>query len=294
MLDHSPPSRVIFLVALAVLLVMGWTGSFLLVAAGWVEPGNRVALGMVLGTMFGQATLAAVWTALGPGRFRWRGALCAAWMALLIGSWIAGLFVDTVVHLFRGSRADSDLYLIWISIFGQWLVGQIPLWILRWRYHLRIVSSADDGFELTRGPVQYGIRRLMVLTAVVAVCLGIGRMVVPWIMSIRPTGAFHEAPIVTFVVFVNLVLALPICLGLLLPRGAAKAAIVALLFVAFATALELSLLPHFAQGPPNPGVIAMFWLMNGIQAAWAFAAAVLLRYGGFALASGDLAEDCDA
>src|SRR6185369_8278147 len=134
MLDDSPPNRVVSLTVLAALVVMGWIGSCLLVATGWASPDTRPALALVLGTMFGQATLAAVWTALGPGKLRWRMGLCAAWMAVLIGSWVAGLIADMVVHLFGGSRRDSDLYLIWNAIFGQWLVGQIPLWILRWWY----------------------------------------------------------------------------------------------------------------------------------------------------------------
>ena len=66
---------------------------------------------------------------------------------------------------------------------------------------------------------QFGIGQLMILTAIVAAVLGIGRAVVPRVQDLV-SPALHEAPAFAFVVFTNVVLTLPLALAALLPHRA--------------------------------------------------------------------------
>lgn len=278
------------LLILGLLIVGGWNLLAIMVAAEVANPKHRPLLAIFLGTMYGQATIAAVWAALGPGPVRWRYLGSIVWMVLMIAAWAAGLAALFVSNSFRVSGWDSEWWLVVGSVLGQWMLGQIPLWTLGWLSNQRIARADEQAGLPTLLKPQYGIRELMLLTAAVAVVLGIGRLLLPWLTSTFSQGNLREVPIFAFVVFVNLVLTLPVFLGVLLRRGAILGTLVALGFVAIATWLELSLM--FAMfGNAGADVTLMFCIMNGVQAAWALAAAGLLRAAGFQLTNEGRAQN---
>jgi hypothetical protein len=131
---------------------------------------ETLSIGFFLGTMLGQTTLAAAWAPLGPGPLVWRLPLSLIWLALLA----LGLTLNLALH--RGPPGDFVI-LMGLCLLGQWVLLQFPLWGLALGYgiHLR---HADDALESDRRQRQFGIRQLIIVTAIVGVTLGLGRMLV--------------------------------------------------------------------------------------------------------------------
>src|SRR5438067_2465544 len=132
-------------------VVLGWLLIGLVPAGGPEMPDwlGFLTVGLVLGTIFGQVSLAAAWCAIGPGALVRRLPLSAAWLAAIVIS--------------LGSNSDG---LAFFLVFGatvvlQWLVAQSPMWFLTIRYGLRVVHfffQAEDGIR----DHQFGIREVMV------------------------------------------------------------------------------------------------------------------------------------
>jgi hypothetical protein len=251
------------------LLAGGWLA---LAASGFVfGPFNRAIIGLELGLAFGQATLAACWLALGTGPTWVRVATATFWVVALAVAWF--------------THPNGDVLLIGVSIGVQWLLVQAPLWVLRLARGVRI-QPIEELTALDPARPQFGIRQLMVLTACVAVVLGIGRVVMPLLVHAARSGNWGEWPAFAFVVATNVVLTLPLALAALLPRYWLWACGVALVFIAGATVVELSLLRYFlpGNGPLQPGVLALFVIMNGSQACVVIAALGNMRAAGYRLA----------
>jgi hypothetical protein len=246
---------------------------------------RRVLIALSLGTMFGQATLAATITALGPGPLVRRLPVCLAWLFCLAFA----LAINSLLY------SQENPAIIMVATLGQWLLAQVPLWILAWRRGLGIRLGGEHTARLP-AQLQFGIRQLMILTAIVAVLLGAGRALAPAIKSILDGGMWEEAPVFAFVVATNVVLTLPLALGILLPQRALLACGLGLLFVGLATWCELSLLWVFipGTGAPDADVVAMFWTMNYLQAAWVLVPLGVLRLGGYRLVAGTESEDAPA
>jgi hypothetical protein len=237
---------------------------------------DRVGMWVKLGTMFGQATLAAVFSALGPGLLVQRLTICTAWLVCLGFAWLFN------VWLFP----QPDPVIILTASFGQWLLAQGLLWLIVWRRGTRI---GFDGCRAVHSPagLQFGIRQLLILTAMTAALLGTGRALAPTIQEALEGSSWREGPVFAFVVTTNIFLTLPLVLGALLPRNALVAVTVGLGFVALATWCEVSLLWLFIPGPVgiHSDVVVMFWLMNYLQAAWVLVPLSFLRLGGYRFAS---------
>lgn len=238
---------------------------------------RRVLIALTLGTMFGQATLAATLMALGPGPLIRRLPLSLAWLFCLAFA----MSINAFLYL------QPNPAIIIIATLGQWLLAQAPLWALAWRRALGI-RLRDELTERSPAQLQFGISQLMILTAIVAVLLGAGRILAPAIKSIVDGGSWSEAPVFAFVVATNVVLTLPLALGVLIPQRAGLACVLGLLFVGLATWCELSLLWVFIPGTsaPDADIVAMFWTMNYLQAAWVLVPLGILRLDGYRLVAG--------
>src|SRR5262245_2439231 len=201
-------SRSIHWIVFAIIVAGGW----LLVALVGLDPRIETLNALILGTMFGQATLAAVLTALGPGPFVWRLPACLAWLV--------SLELAVVINVWRSRAPDPPLILA--ATLGQWLLAQPLVWAMVWRRSLGIRLESDEPGR-SAAEFQFGIRQLMILTAMIAVLLGAGRALAPAIKSALDGGSWREAPIFAFVVTTNMVLTLPVGLGILLPQRASLA-----------------------------------------------------------------------
>lgn len=261
--------------AMGVAIASGWVFVALVPLPG--TPPERIIAGLLLGTIYGQATLAAVWTAIGPFRFRYR--------LLLALVCLGGMFA--ALGILASHSPIAGTLMIGVSMVVQWVLVQVPLWCLVWWNGLRIqhVQAAAPTRSVPSG--QFGIRQLMVFTAVIAVLLGVGRMLVvavDW-SSALPGVVVHEAPIFGFIVLVNTLYTLPLALAVLMRRWNLLAWFIGAAMVAAATQVEVAVIERMIQGRPNAELPILLWTMNLCQSAWVVALLAILRVTGFRLAT---------
>jgi hypothetical protein len=128
-------NRLLVAIVLGPILVFSW----LFLAVFEPEGPGRieyVVIGYLIGTLFGQATLAAAWTALGPGPLLWRLPLSLAW----IGALSVGFMVNIAQH---GGPDGFIALVIAICLLAQWAIVQVPLWGLAIGYGLRLRHVSD-------------------------------------------------------------------------------------------------------------------------------------------------------
>jgi hypothetical protein len=241
-----------------------------------------VTIGAVFGTLFGLATLAGAWAALGPGWLVWRQPLSLVCLAVLV----VALGIHYRVH--RGPGDFNVLVMFGSGIFAQWIMTQAVLWTIVGGFGVRLTRNSAV-LATGSGSPQFGIRSLMIVTAVIAVLLGLGRILVPPIIKRIDFGPFV---IIGYLAIAGVLMLIPLLLAALVPRGAWWAVPVVLVLGALATAAELPLLNTFRTfagggGGPEPG---HFIGINSFQAAWALAFAGLVRWGGYRLTTQQAAE----
>lgn len=285
-------NRYLVLALLLPMLGLSW----LLLAA--LEPDGpnqleHILIGFLLGTMFGQTTLAAAWTALGPGPLLWRLPLSLGWVATLAIAFMVNLALNN-------HGGDSEVVLLMAACMGgQWLLVQLPLWGLAVFYGVRLRHRSDP--ERTARDHQFGIRQLMILTAIVAVVLGACRWLVAATFN-QFEGAAHEAPVFIFLAVAGIAMTLPLMMAALLPRYAWLATLLALVLIVIGTWYELPLVTmvYGRGGGPN---IWHLTFINAFQAAWVLAIVGSLRLCGYGIkhppqgespfASGPAGEICE-
>src|SRR5262245_1140284 len=241
------PARFLTLAAIGAILGVSWIALAIFNPNSGSGPVEYAALGYLFGTMFGQTTLAAAWTALGP--FRWYMRLV---LALL---WIAIVWVCLSINIATGRGPEQMLLLLAACMLGQWMIVQMPLWglALGYRLHLQHRSEIRDTPSPDGLPrqLQFGIRQLLILTTIVAIVLAALRALVLAIVSRLDDNGMGEGAIFIFLAVAAIVTTLPLVIAALLPRFALPATLVILVLIALATLWELpllSLLPKTA-GP---------------------------------------------
>lgn len=144
-------------------------------------PQHRFLTGVSFGSIFGFTILAAVWSALGPGRV----AIRLFWATLLI---IVCPLVSLVIV-----RADFLLAIL----PNQLAIVIILVAILamgKTRFGIRLQKLSDFGQEIgeTVAWRQFGIRHLMIVTTLVALLLAFGRIAI---------SLFKPAPFLPLLIF---------------------------------------------------------------------------------------------
>ena len=268
----SPPPQRVFL----------WTG--LLVVIGWalvafMDPDpprgtlEAFSLGIFFGTMFGHTTAAAAWAALGPGLLLVRLPLALLWVVMLP----AALAINIGIH----SGPGVEFAVLFSGyLFGQWLLVQLPLWLLVILFGLKLRYRVASSMTSDPRDWQFGIRQLMIVTAMVAIAVGIGRLVVIHFGDrVRESGP--DGPILAFLVVVAVVLSLLPLLASLLPRYSVWATLGTLIVLALATAMEANLARQLGLGPrPN---VWDYIALNVTTVAWVLLFASVVRWSGYAL-----------
>lgn len=248
----------------------------LLVLVNWMTlalldpdpPGQSTArLGYFLGSLFAHATLAAAWTAYGPLPLLWRLPLSLAW--------IGSLFIAVSINIGLNGGPTGAVYVVGGCLLGQWVLLQIPLWALVLGMRLRLRHVDHDLEHRDSGQRQFSIRQLLVITAITAVVLSIGRVFVDNI----PVG--RETPIFIFLAVAAIVTTLPLLLAALMKRMAVAGVLSALVLIGVVTAWELPLLRTLtgSRGPQTSDFIAI----NASSAAVILIIAGTIRLGGYCL-----------
>lgn len=248
--------------------ILGCLGMILI---GFHEPDHPV-LGYVFGTLFAHTTLAAAWMAFGPLPFIWRLPLSLGWLAL------DGCCFAAVIGMNVGPH-EEVVFIVAACMLGQWVLVQLPLWGLAIGYGSRLCHLSQAERLGDPRALQFGIRQLMIVTAIVGVVLGIGRFVA---VNLAPHfGMTGEWTIFIFLAVAAIGLTLPLLLAALLPRFAAPAVVLTLVLIGLATAWERPLLDKFNSGP-GPDVFHLIWI-NAIAAGWILFIALFVRLNGFRL-----------
>jgi hypothetical protein len=175
---------------------------------------------------------------------------------------------------------DEAPLVVGACLFGQWLLLQFPFWGLALGYGLRLRHTDDDGHGLDQRERQFGIRQLMIVTTIVAVVFGIGRVIAGQLserVNIR-----GEAPIFIFLAVAAIVLTLPLLVAALMRRFSTPAVLVTLVLIGLATTWELPLLAivHSGPGPKAQHFIAI----NFFTAAIMLTVLTVVRLNGYSLA----------
>ncbi len=188
---------------------------------------SHVLVGLLLGSIFAYAILASSWTVLGPGTKKLRLPMAAVL-----------LLVFPIVSLFSG--AGEILVLIFLSQFLIALMVQLLVWILWLGFRVRLLKSnvATIGTVGTGMVKQYGIRHLMIVTAVVALLLTVGRLILPFARRFSTGG---DLPIFVFLAFSACIVCVPVLLSVLSLKRCVFPTILVLGLSALATLSEVSL-----------------------------------------------------
>jgi len=237
------------------------------------RPANYFVVGWILGTLFGQTTLAAAWSALGPFSLAWRLPLSLAWLSALI----IGLAINLKVS---GEPFAATLVLGGCAL-GQWLVMQIPLWALAIGHGIKLQHQGEPAPLSLPQDRQFGIRQLLILTTIVGIVLAVCRVVAGTLAG-KLSLDQGETPIFLFLATMGLIMTLPLLMATLVQRWAAVATLIVLILLGLATEWELSLYNIVLTPGPAPDVWH-FRLINAFTAAWIVGIVGVLRLGGYGL-----------
>jgi hypothetical protein len=277
-----PPRWWIALVLVPILAIDGLLLAFI-DPDGPKRSTEYITLGHLFGALFGQASVAAAWAALGPGRWYARVPLSLAWIVLLVGALAINL------GLYIGP--DDIILLLFVCLVGQWLLVQIPLWILALMYGLRMVHTSDlresnDSSHSLSLP-QFGIRQLMILTAIVAVVLGLLRSLILSAADKLPQSG--DAAAFIFLAVAAIVMTLPLVVAAILPRGWLIATFVVLGVIAVVTYGEFGLSEIAGLRGRGPDQWHFVWI-NSFTAIWVLLPLCVVRVTGYRLTNLPVAE----
>ena len=268
-------SRYSVLVLLLPLLVCSWISVAL--SNPVLRPGqaNQLLIATIFGTLFGQVTLAAAWTALGPLPLLWRLPLSLAWIAALA----IAFMLHVMLHLV-GPPVQQIALVVAACLAGQWLLVQASMWCLAEACDLRLRYRSDA--PPTGRDRQFGIRQVMILTAIVALVLGAGRWLVAETADALARPDWSGIAGVAFLALAGIFMTLPLLLAALLPRLAAVAVAAVLLLMAAGTWFEMQLI-LIVRGPGGGLNLWLLAWINGVQAAWILAVVGILRLCGYSI-----------
>jgi hypothetical protein len=233
------------------------------------DHGEHLILGYLFGTTFGHATLAAAWTSFGPLPFLYRFPLSLLWLVSLVGVLACNI-------AWHGGPNEVPLIMAG-CLAGQFLLLQLPFWGLALLGGMKLHYCPSQPLLPSRRELQFGIRQLMIFTAIVAVVLGAGRFAVLRLVQFPSLNG--EGPIFVFLAAAAIVVTLPLLLAALLPRYAIPAVALVLLLTGLLTAWEVPLLRSFHGGPgPDTWHIVT---INAFTAAWVLSIALVIRLSGY-------------
>jgi hypothetical protein len=172
-----------------------------MLALGFSGSTNDAYWGAILGAIFGQIALLAVWTAWGPSRLHWRAATGLFGMLLLCVSFLYS----------RRRDLGEDEFMIALLFLAQWFTMQMPLWFTRIGFRWRLAWPNEVFLDHPRRELQFGIRQLFGWTAMVAILMGICRVVLPELEADRMHGIDARMMIAfAILLFANSLLAVPV------------------------------------------------------------------------------------
>jgi hypothetical protein len=183
---------------------------------------------LMYGSLFGQIAVAAGWTAFGPGHFIVRWPLAMLWTTILIA-------IPSLPMIPQGEYGVAYIYGAWLG--GQYLLSALSLGGIALGCGLRLRFHNQFRAEW-KGEGQFGIRQLLIFTAIVAVMLAIGRILFRLEFPEVDRGIWS---IIAFMIAAEVLLTVPLLTVIFRERSAAIATVLCVLVMAAATPLETHL-----------------------------------------------------
>ena len=228
-------------------------------------PQNRFLTGVSFGSIFGFTILAAVWSALGPGRV----AIRLFWASMLI-----------IVCPLVSSLVVSSRFLLAIvpSLFAIVITLVAILVLCKTQFGIRLQKPSDFGQELgeTVAWRQFGIRHLMIVTTVVALLLAVGRIAIP----IFKTATFLPLLVFGFLAFGTCISCLPFLISVLSLKRTLIPTLILFVLVGMATVGEAFLFASLKMDGPD--VYHFVWI-NFFALLPILIGALGLRFAGYRL-----------
>lgn len=264
-----------------------WAGLLLAVNLGSVvlidTHGSQfevVTIGYLLGSLYGHATLAASWAALGPGHALWRIPGSLGWIFLLFLALIANIGLD--------NGPPEALLVVGLSLLAQWIVLQVPLWALKAGLQAKLRYTDDVPGTFDQRQWQFGIRQLLIVTTIVGVVFGVGRLTVGTILTYLSPIDNREAIVFLFLACSAIFFSLPLLTAALLDRWTVVGVAIALTVIAVGTICEAPLIQAIeANAAVTPaGVRPNLWdliAVNSFTSLLILLIAGTVRFNGYSL-----------
>jgi hypothetical protein len=271
-------SKNVLLRSIGAAVALGWLVIIAVHPSGSLSWAFFLAIGALLGTMFGQTSLSAAWCALGPWSLIQRLPLASAWMAAIILSLCVNLAL---------TRSGDGLAVV--LVYGgvmvlQWLLVQAPLWLFAAMYGVRVVHADTDACSARHNNHQFGIRQVLILTTLVALVLGASKMMLGDLKSVNFGGERGFLVFLVILEVANSLMAVLIVSASFLLRSQHAILVVAIV-IAGAAAAETPLMEWLEPGPAG---MSNFWILlplNAVHCGWILIVIMLLRAGGFRMMS---------
>ena len=247
------------------------------------ESGNAFISVFLMNLVVGQLTLICVWGTLVEGTFWIR----LPWTILmLVISWAA---LAGGLHLAKNNDTAEvlGLGLIWFYAF---MVSYIPLKLAAWGFGWRILKKDQE--NSLKAKTNYQIRDMMIGTAILAVTLSIGRMLLPgelpsWENVLIKTGLNNYQLLTALFIFsvVSLIVKLP-CIWIALAVPVSRIMRYSIGWICIASVLgllEMGLLTIFLGPPGHEAVEFLIGLTLGhaVMAGLMIGVLYLLRIFGY-------------
>lgn len=229
------------------------------------------ALGSYLcGACFAAMMMAAIWPALGAGRYRDRFAFAIIWNGVL--------FVATMITMaiYAGPSAPEAAFELALMLTAVWLLPQAPLWAIRFFVGARF----DIPGRTNVGTVnQFGIGHLLIFTSVIAVILGASRAALS-LFRYDMREDLESMLSFGFIIGCAAILSLPLLAAALIERYVFLSVLIVLALVGLVGYWQhtlLGLITNMQFGPPR----AFFIGQSASMAAWILIFAFTLRMNGY-------------
>lgn len=185
-------------------------------------------------------------------------------------------YIRTAVYSFHGRMGE-----VWLSACLTVLLVQVIAWPFRIWLGLRIRKSSTPNERVSRLSSQFGIQHLMLVTTVVAVIVGGGRLAFPYVQSYLTTT--RELIIFAFLIVVACVLCIPLAFSILALRRTFFPTLCVIAFAAVATFVEVPLAMKITGATGGPDWLHLS-LINLFTLIPVFAASLALRLLNYRLA----------
>jgi hypothetical protein len=218
-------------------------------------PSRRVAIPILLGSLFGIVNALAVWIALGPFPLVWR--------ILTTCFFIPIAYAATVIVLpwIVAAPIQGDDASLLIAIVGQFVLLQVPLWVLRRIFRLELVQVRDSS-DRRDNSLQFRLAHMLIGVTLIAVILRVGLSV--WDPLLSHLNTTPELRPFCMFVGLNLLLIWPALWAVLGGEAVGKRLLLSLLLLAAMTICEPFVFSAALRAKGLPPAI-FYWVTNVAQ-----------------------------